>query len=112
MLDAILKCTQEKNKIILIPGSAKECWIFPSWKRYKFLFVCTKFYNRSQSLSLQIARLVHVADDALDGDVADRFAEKQFFDCRRGDGAQGGQKEQKAAETERLVRIGRRDVAT
>lgn len=61
-------------------------------------------------LFLQIARLVHVADDALDGDVADRLAEKQFLDRRRSDGAQGGQEEQKAAEAERLVRVGRRYV--
>lgn len=42
-------------------------------------------------MKLQITRFVHVADDALDRDVADRFAEKQFLDCRRGNGAQGGQ---------------------
>ncbi len=60
---------------------------------------------------LQIARLVHVADDAFDGDVADCLAEKELLDSRWSDGTQGRQEEQKAAEAERLVGVGRRDVA-
>ena len=37
----------------------------------------------------EIARFVHIADNSFDSYVADGFAEKELFDGRRGDGAQG-----------------------
>ena len=81
---------------------------------FSFCFTFVQFYTLTQELAtrLQIARLVHVADETLDGDVDDRFAEKEFLDCRRNDGAQGRQQEQEAAEVQRLVPLGRRHVTT
>lgn len=60
---------------------------------------------------LQVARFVHVADDALDGDVADCFAEEQLLDGGRSDGAESGQQQQKTPESERLSRVRGRHVA-
>lgn len=58
----------------------------------------------------ELVALVHVADDALDGDVSDGVAEEELLDGVRGDGAEGRQEEQQLAEAEGLCRVLGRDV--
>jgi hypothetical protein len=63
-----------------------------------------------QVFFLEIARFVHVADDTLDGNVADCFAEKELFDCGGGDGSKCWQQKEKTTEAQLLTWIGSRDV--
>ncbi len=68
-------------------------------------------HNAECRISLKIPRFVHVADDALNRDVADRLAEEKLFDRWSGDGTKGRQKEEEATETELLGRVGSWNVA-
>ena len=71
---------------------------------------CCCFSAGRVLLCLEIARFVHVADDALDGNVADCFTEKELFDCGGSDGSKCGQQKEKATEAQLLARIGSRHV--
>lgn len=59
----------------------------------------------------QFAVFVHVANDALDGNVADGALEEKRLDGLGGDGPQRRQQQQQLAEPEGLARVGARDVA-
>jgi len=49
--------------------------------------------------------VVHIAKEALNGNLADGITEKELLDGGRADGAQTGQQQQQAAEARRLPRV-------
>lgn len=49
--------------------------------------------------------MVHVPEEALDGNFADGITKEKLLDGGRADGAQTGQQQQQAAKTRRLPRV-------
>ena len=59
----------------------------------------------TENHSSKVTGFVHVAEQPLNGNRADGFAEKDFFDGVGVDASKGGEEEEELAEAERLRRV-------